>query len=222
MEMLGTFALCYVGGCSGPYVLNAAVAHGFVLGFMIYVGANTSGSNFNPAVSLMLWLTGNMDVVTMLLYTAFQVLGGFLAGILIGWYNGNCGCPAMADYVMWYQAILCEFWATFFLAIAVYGTAVDKRAAKGVFGLSIGGSLFMSVLGIGAYTGAALNPARYFGPMLGNAVVNQTWVGGGNFYIYLVGPYGGAVAAGILYKYLFFEQPSEIEVEVEAELEIKL
>merc|ERR1712178_606890 len=231
-ELLGTFALCYVGGCSGPYLLNAAVAHGFVLGFMIYAGANTSGSNFNPAVSLGLAITGNLDFISMLLYTAFQLLGGFLAGLMVAWVNGNCGCPATnTHFVNQVQAFLCELWATFFLAIAVYGTAVDKRAAKGVFGLAIGGSLTMSVVGIGSYTGAALNPARYFGPRLGAMLITGHWMNfngahvvdnqsGYEFWIYLAGPYAGAVAAMILYKFLFFEQPTEVEVEIEAELEI--
>merc|ERR1719378_1739957 len=196
MEMIGTFALCYVGGLSGPYLLNAALAHGFVLGFMIYVGAKTSGANFNPAVSLGLFLTGNLKLIPFLAYTGFQLLGGYLAGIL------------------------CEFWATFFLAFAVYGTAVDARAAPGVFSLCIGASLTMSVLGIGAYTGAALNPARYFGPMLGYVTLGYAWNGGVTFWIYLVGPYLGAVAAMIMYKFLFFEKVVIIEEEVE--LEIKL
>merc|ERR1711981_1142931 len=167
MEMIGTFALCYVGGLSGPYLLNAALAHGFVLGFMIYAGASTSGAHFNPAVSLGLFLTQNCSVITMLCYTGFQLLGGYIAGILVTWYSSSCGCPGLTGLVSPVQGMLCEFWGTFFLAMAVYGTAVDQRAAKGVFGLAIGGSLTMSVLGIGAYTGCALNPARYFGPMLG-------------------------------------------------------
>jgi len=222
MELIGTFALCYVGGLSGGTLLNVALAHGLVLGFMIYAGASHSGSNFNPAVSLGLLLTGNMDWLTCLMYTLFQLLGGVLAGMLVYWWNKNCGCPEVSGLVNWLQAVLCELWGTFFLAIAVYGTAVDKRAAKGVFGMCIGGSLTMSVLGIGNYTGCALNPARYFGPMIGAALCGGGWPGAGNFWIYLVGPYGGAAFAMLLYKHVFYTEPEAVVFEVEAELEIKL
>lgn len=58
MEFIGTFALCFVGGLA---VISApkesgieliGLAHGFVLAFMIYAGANVSGAHYNPAVSV--------------------------------------------------------------------------------------------------------------------------------------------------------------------------
>ena len=222
MEMIGTFALCYVGGTSSGHIINIALAHGFVLGFMIYAGANTSGSNFNPAVSLGLMLTGNLDFIQGLLYMAFQMLGAFLAGILVAWFTGTCGCPALSGYTNHIQSFILEFWATFFLALSVYGTAVDKRAAPGVFGLVIGGSLTMSVLGIGNFTGAALNPARYFGPKLAGLLSGVVWNNPGEFWIYLAGPFGGAVAAMFLYKFLFYEVCHEVKTQSEIEVELKI
>jgi glycerol uptake facilitator-like aquaporin len=72
MESLGVFALCYIGGMSiinNPgLVPNIALAHMLALGIMIYVGAATSGSHFNPAVSLALLFTKNLGCIDCIFY----------------------------------------------------------------------------------------------------------------------------------------------------------
>merc|ERR1719162_1360313 len=132
---------------------------------MIYAGAATSGSNFNPAVSLGLALTGHLPFMEAILYMAFQMLGGLVAGILhvivgsvtvnnVTVYSPYCpgGLSPLASGIQNYNAFqgaMLELIATFFLVLAVMGTGVDKRAAPGVVGLCVGGALLMSILGIG-------------------------------------------------------------------------
>lgn len=63
MEGIGVFALCWIGGMSCYNVkdpVGIALAHMLALGILIYVGAATSGANFNPAVSIALAATGQM------------------------------------------------------------------------------------------------------------------------------------------------------------------
>ena len=60
-------------------------------------------------------------------------------------------------------AILIEALLTFFLALVVMGTLVDPAAPK-VGGFGVGLALWMCVLAAYPLTGAALNPARAFGP----------------------------------------------------------
>lgn len=63
MEMLGVFALNYIGGtailASDTNAVSGPLAHGLALGIFIWIGASTSGANYNPAVTLSLMITGN-------------------------------------------------------------------------------------------------------------------------------------------------------------------
>ena len=83
--------------------------------------------------------------------------------------------------------MLVEAILTFFLAFAVMGTAVDAAAPK-VAGWAIGLTVTMDILAGGSITGAAMNPARAFGP----ALVAAAWLGQ---LVYWIGPILGAVAA---------------------------
>ncbi|HEY2072251.1 MAG TPA: aquaporin, partial [Gaiellaceae bacterium] len=86
---------------------------------------------------------------------------------------------------------------TFFLVIAVFATAVDPRGAfKSIAGLAIGLTISIDVLFGGPLTGAAMNPARAFGPEL----IGNFWGAG---WIYYLGPAIGAVVAAVGYDWLY-------------------
>ena len=86
---------------------------------------------------------------------------------------------------------------TFFLVWAVWATAVDERGAfKAIAGLAIGLTITIDVFVGGPITGAAMNPARAFGPEL----AGNTWTG---WWIYWVGPGLGALVAALGYEYLY-------------------
>jgi aquaporin TIP len=48
------------------------------------------------------------------------------------------------------------------------------------------------ILAFGPYTGAAMNPARWFGPALAGGLWDD-------WYVYIVGPLAGGVLAGLGY-----------------------
>ncbi len=86
---------------------------------------------------------------------------------------------------------------TFFLVIAVFATAVDPRGAfKSIAGFAIGLTITMDVFLGGPLTGAAMNPARAFGPELIGNFRAQGW-------IYYLGPALGAVVAAVGYDRLY-------------------
>lgn len=225
MEALGVFALCYIGGQSivmpkngnavdmvGPGV---AIAHMLALGIMIYIGAATSGANFNPAVSLALMITGKLPLMDAIFYMIAQLLGGFLGGVMIQVLNparpGYCyraSFPAtMKDHAG--VGMIMEFFATFFLVFMVFATAVDKRAPPSIYGFAIGGTVLMSALGMGAITGGSLNPTRYLGPWIPSIWAdnaNCPDVGSGlDMVVYLVASPLGGIAGGVLYNFVFLE-----------------
>ena len=88
---------------------------------------------------------------------------------------------------------MAEIVTTFFLVFVIFGVAVDQRSAKAVGGLAIGLTISMDIFATGAISGAAMNPARWFGP----AIVDGHW---DDFWIWIVGPIVGAVVAAYLFN----------------------
>ena len=102
------------------------------------------------------------------------------------------GTPSIAAGVSMDHAFVLEAVLTFFLMFVIYGTAASKNPTK-LAPLFIGLTISIDILLGGPLTGAAMNPARHFGPAL---------LGGGldNFWLYWVGPIIGAVGAAVLYQ----------------------
>ena len=92
-------------------------------------------------------------------------------------------------------AVIAEVVMTFFLVLVIFGTAVDPRGPKAI-ALAIGLTIAMDILAGGRVTGAAMNPARWFGP----ALVQQDFA---NWWIYWVGPIIGGLIAAFAYKYIW-------------------
>jgi len=210
-EALGTFGLVFVGAAvvvvnggfpnSGIGLLGIALAHAIVLSVMVTATMTISGGHLNPAVTLGLLTTRRIDPASAGAYIATQLAAAVLAAFLVKTLfppnavrDALLGVPVIASSVSLGQAIGLEAILTFFLMSAVYGTAVSPDAPR-VAGFGIGLVLLFDILVGGPLTGAAMNPARAFGP----AVVANHWLG---HLAYWVGPILGAVAAALLWEYL--------------------
>jgi MIP family channel proteins len=203
-EALGAFILTFVGGAAilaDTGLVAIAFAHGLGLMVAIYTVGYVSGCHANPAVSISLWLTKHLETRKLLLYVLSQCFGAFLAAvalIIVFKSNGELGVLKLAPGVTVGRGVLTEALLTFLLVLSVYGTAVDKRAVRGFSGLVIGLTLTGCIMAGGTVTGAALNPARAFGP----ALVAMEWK---DHMVYWAGPIVGGVLAAMLYKYLLAE-----------------
>ena len=94
---------------------------------------------------------------------------------------------------------------TFFLVFVVFATAVDPRGAFAqISGLAIGLTIALDIYMGGLLTGAAMNPARAFGPML----VSDTW---NNWWVWYIGPLAGGVIAAALYELLYLRPGKLVE-----------
>lgn len=209
-EFVGVALFVFIG--AGSIVVNAAfsnaigalgmaLAHGVGMAVLVTMTMSISGGHLNPAVSVGLWLTQKIDGRTLGQYVVAQILGAIVGALLIKALlpSGaarvtSLGTPTLAGTVGLFEGIGIEAVLTFFLVSAVFGTAVSSQAPK-VGGFGIGLAIFVSALVAGGLTGAALNPARAFGP----ALVAWEWHGQA---VYWIGPLLGATAAGALWKFI--------------------
>lgn len=209
-EALGTFALVFIGigSVAAKYYPDAnygiygiATAHAIVLAVMVTATMAISGGHLNPAVTVGLLVARRTTGRTAAAYIVAQLLGGVLAALAIkaifpiGVIRPIAlGTPTIASNIQISQAIAVEAILTFFLVSAVFGTCVNPEAPK-VGGFGVGLVLWFDIIVGGPLTGAAMNPARAFGP----ALVAGQWVA---HIVYWAGPILGAVVAALLWEYV--------------------
>jgi len=209
-EALGTFGLVFIGvgsvlvakaypGLSAG-LLGIGLAHAIVLSVMITATMAISGGHLNPAVTVGLLVGRRASAATAGAYIVAQLVGGVLGAFAVkllfppGMAKlASFGTPSLANNITIAQAIGLEAVLTFFLVSAVFGTCVNAEAPK-VGGFAVGLVLLFDILVGGPLTGAAMNPARAFGP----AFVAGDWVAQG---VYWVGPILGGIVAGLVWEY---------------------
>ncbi len=213
-EGVGTFMFVLVGAGSAvgagallspdsaSLLLVAALANGVGLAVAVSATMGISGGAVNPAVAVGLWVGKKLPSRELLLYILAEMVGGIAAGLALvavlpaAWGSeAQWGSPTLSGLLSYGQGIGVEALLTFVLVTAVYGTAVDARAPK-IGGLGIGLAVLVDVLVGGNLTGAAMNPARAYGPMVAAGFYPGYW------FIYLVGPFIGGAVAGLVYRHL--------------------
>jgi aquaporin Z len=216
-ELIGTFALVFIGAGAGALglggLVGVALAHGLVLLGFAYAYGHLSGTHINPAVTFGVWLAGKMELSRAAAYWAAQLAGGVAAGYalcgLLGGPETGLGATVLAEglavggasiTVTPWQGVALEALLTFFLVNAVLNAGISGKATPSD-GLAIGLTLTFCILMGGPLTGASLNPARTLGPALAAAIWDDHWV-------YWLGPLAGGAVAGLLYKGVLAERPA--------------
>lgn len=210
-EFIGTFALVFVGigaiKTAGHDVLGIALAHGLTIGAFATATMHISGGQLNPAVTFGVLCGGHMTVPDALRYWISQLLGALCAALIcLGLFGRDVvvnGTPQLAIALSPAQGILVEAILTFFLVFVVHATAVDARGPRSVAGLAIGATITLDILFGGPLTGAAMNPARVFGP----ALAAGFWR---DHYVYWIGPLVGGALGGLVYRILIEQEPAAV------------
>ena len=197
-EFLGTFLLLLAGAGSiivGKVdLLGVALAHGLAIFVAATALGAISGGHFNPAISLAFFATKRISGKDLVLYIVSQLAGATVASLLLKWIFDGTSTPGFTTATST-QALVAEAVATATLALVIWGSAVDTRNnAGGLAPLAIGLTITANIMTFGPLTGAALNPARWFGP----ALVAGSW---NNAWVYIVGPSLGAIVAALSYEY---------------------
>lgn len=223
-EFFGTFWLTF-GGC-GAAVLSAAYpelgigflgvafAFGFTVLTMAYAVGHISGGHFNPAVTLGLWSARRCASRHVLPYILAQVIGAAVAAFTLytiasgkaGWVpNGfasnGYGELSPGKYGL-AACLITEVLTTFIFIFIIVGTT-SKGAAAGFAGIPIGLALVLIHLISIPVTNTSVNPARSTGPALfaGTEYVAQLW-------LFWLAPIAGAIAAGVVGRWLY--EPADI------------
>jgi glycerol uptake facilitator-like aquaporin len=218
-----------------PGMLGIALAYGLAYAAALAVVLPHSEGFLNPAMTLMQWVFKRLDGSKTLMLILMQLLGAAVAGGLIYLAftsqvltNARMGTPHLnfrafgeagpTKWVMFMGALI-EAVGTFILAFVVYGSIVDPRFLRmpGPWGkrltpLWVG--LILTAITFGAFssTGAAMNPARWFGTVIWeNAVpaLAEMRPFQDNGLPYWFGPIAGALLAGVVFNMLILSPESE-------------
>ena len=162
---------------------------------MIYATGHISGAHFNPAVTLAFTLARHFPRRDALAYVPPNSPQPRWARSLSGsiWEGTPAELGATVPTVGGGAAVIYEFILTAFLMFVIMAVATDTRAVGAAAAIAVGGTVGLDALFGGGVTGASMNTARSFGP----ALISSQWT---DFWVYIIGPFGGALAGALLYQ----------------------
>lgn len=216
-EAIGTCVLVVFGCGTAMFsgnIVAVALAFGLSIVTMAYTIGKVSGCHVNPAVSLAMFLDGQMSMADFLNYIIFQCIGAFagsgILAIIVKTFGmdledmsmGANGFGARSLYsggdydsftINWFGALLVEIILTFVFILVIFAVTDRKMKSAGVFiGVAL---LFVHILGI-PLTGTSVNPARSLAPAF-FAIPNTDWDSLKQLWVFIVGPVIGALLATI-------------------------
>jgi aquaporin Z len=199
-ELFGTFLLVLAGAggavvgamSDGAISRTAAVsAPGLtVMAVILFMGA-VSGAHLNPAVSVAFALRKDFPWRRVPGYVIAQLVGATTACLFL-WAalgkHGALGATEPGAGVHAWQAMLMELILTVGLVSTILGTASSAQNVGAFSAIGVAGYIILAGLWSSPVSGASMNPARSFGPDL-------VLVDFSNYWVYVVGPFAGAVVA---------------------------
>ncbi len=208
-EFLGTALLVFfaagavmvcsiIGGLPAPVI--AGVVSGLALMVLIWTFFGISGAHFNPALTVSLFLLGDFPGNLVFGYVIAQLCGSALAGALLYWALGSHGSmganlPSAILGITGFEAFILESLLSFFMMLVIRGSFAVELPLRQFAAIPIGAVVGLEVMLMGPIAGAAMNPARAFGPYI--------FLGDWHFFwIYVVGPFCGIIAGGYLYDFI--------------------
>jgi len=196
-EFIGTFFLVLVIGMvvTGGKGDFSPIAIGSVLMCMVFAGAHVSGAHYNPAVTLAVLLRGRIPLKEAVAYVIVQIIGAIAAAFIVQFIMPDKIAETANAMTSTTSGLIAEILGTFALAYVVLNVATAKGTTGNMFyGLSIGFTVLSMAYAFGALSGGAFNPAVAVGISLMHLA---SW---SDFWVYLVGCFGGAALAAIVFR----------------------
>ena len=205
-EFIGTFSLVFFAAGAvmidsfglGIGTIGAGIISGGIIIIVIFTFGQVSGAHVNPALSIAAAWLGKLEWRLVPGYAFAQMAGSTAASFSLLWLIGQhasmgANIPNEVVGVTPQTAFTIEIFLSFLLMWVICGTAYHSKAAMELSAIPIGIVVGIEVMLMGPYAGAAMNPARAFGPYL--ALGNLT-----HYWIYLVGPIFGMFLGALTYK----------------------
>ena len=195
----GAAAIAKYGGGNPPafvVVLVLSIVSALWLVAAIYFLGDIS-AHFNPAMTLAFTLRGDMGWIMAAAYWVVQFVAATAGSLLALWFFGDEGGlasvkppPGLELKAMVFEAIL-----AFGLILLVLGMANGPKLNGQYVPLAVGAYIMAWGTMGGTFEGAAMNPARAFGPNLVAGYMSTYWV-------YLIGGILGALIAVLAANFL--------------------
>jgi glycerol uptake facilitator protein len=232
-ETIGTFLMILLGdGVVAAVLLNKSKAQnsgwivitfGWGFGVMagVYAIGQFSGAHLNPAVTLGLWINGNIDGGDVPKYLIGEFAGAMLGAALVWaayyvhWAETEdpglklsvfCTGPAIRNYP---ANLVTEIIGTIVLVFGVLAFIDPGNKGPGTSGLTGLLVAFLVVgigLSLGGPTGYAINPARDLGPRIMHAILPIPGKGTSDWeyaWVPVVGPLIGGAIGAAFYVWFF-------------------
>jgi MIP family channel proteins len=208
-----------------PGLIGVALAAGLSFAAALAVTMRLSGGYLNPAITLTLWVFNRLDSRRMAIFLAAQLAGSIMAGTALRFtfadtvlQESRVGTPHLNQFAFGNSlgagnilaGVSVELLLTFFLVLAIFG-AVRDSARPEFAALPAGLMLVAGTIVAGPLTGAAANPARWFGTVIWEQLLQGRSNPWGDTFVYLAGPILGAMAAGFVVYRMAPVETAEIE-----------
>lgn len=181
-----------------PDPLVCGISSGIILATVIWILTPISGGHVNPALTVALAYLGRFPWRLVPTYVLAQLAGSALAALALLWLLGDFGAmganlPNAALDISASQALGLEAMLSFVMMAVILLCGRSDHPAIDTGAIRIGAMVGLEVMLFGPISGAAMNPARAFGPYL----VMGDW---SDFWIYVAGPLAGISAAAVIYR----------------------
>jgi glycerol uptake facilitator protein len=230
-EIIGTAILILMGdGVVAAVLLNHSKAQnsgwivitfgwGMAVMIAVYAVGQFSGAHLNPAVTVGLWVNGNIDGGDVPKYFIGEFLGAMLGATLVflAYFQHFAATEDPGLKLAVFSTgpairnpgwnLVTEILGTMMLLVGVLG--ITDPGNKGVGTASLGGLLVGLLvlaigLSLGGPTGYAINPARDLGPRIMHAILPIPGKGPSDWsyaWIPVVGPILGGILGAAIYHY---------------------
>lgn len=206
-EFIGTAAMVFFAAGSVmlsatlhslPGPLLSGISSGTIVTVVVWAFYGVSGAHINPALSLTLWVFGEFPTRRLPGYITAQLSGSVAAAGLLYVTFGNVGAMGanLPNFNLGMSeglAFSIEVLLSFLMMLVIRAAFAAGQPIRQFASVPIGAIVGLEVMLMGPVAGAAMNPARAFGPTL----FLGDW---STFWIYAAGPVVGLLAAALTWK----------------------
>jgi MIP family channel proteins len=191
-------AASMIGGL--PIPLIGGAASGLVLMILIWCFLDISGGHFNPALTIALAVFGDFPKAQVAGYLIAQLAGSAAGAALLYYGLGShagmgANVPNEALGISRLGAFIIECFLSFAMMLTIRAAFAAGEPLRHFAAVPIGLIVGIEVMVMGGIAGAAMNPARAFGPY----VFLGDWR---NYWIYALGPLVGILLGGLVWDRL--------------------